>query len=329
MKKGIALIIAVMLLLTITSAALAADVTASYENGMLTVSTSTDGWFRISVDGAGTGRSLTPNVPTLTFEIKLSNGLHTVNISSDTSGGGTTQFMVTDAAPAEPTPTAAPSNPVVQPTYDPTDAENIPNTPSALPTGIPANAVSTRVKVTPKPATCIASGISSTGQTVPALGHCYGVISTNNGLQELRCIRCGRNIQAALNEQIANRFGNILVNNKSRNLGYNARVTLNVPKTVVITIKRPSSGVVLTLDSTLLALMNREGYERIQLINDNANLIIELNQINSTWFPDQEGIVSYLFTLNSTSARSTYKVEAMLDNGQKVESRTYYGVYLK
>ena len=130
MKKIVCLVLALALLLTVGTA-LAEDISmsASYDNGMLTVSTSTTGYFTISVDGDSTARTLTPSTSSLTFAWALEDGSHIVTIESDMLGSASRSIYVgvkPTEVPVEPTaapvePTAAPVEPTAAP-VEPTEA---------------------------------------------------------------------------------------------------------------------------------------------------------------------------------------------------------------
>ena len=120
-----------MLLLAVGSAlAEPAQMRASYDNGLLTVEVFTPGYYTISVDGVGTGRSLTPSVGSLTFAWPREGAWaqdgteHVIYIENDETGVSSYRLRYGEAPVVEPTDTTAP---VVEPTdttapvIDPTD----------------------------------------------------------------------------------------------------------------------------------------------------------------------------------------------------------------
>lgn len=129
MKKIACLLLAAILVIAVgTALADGISVSASYDNGTLSVSTTASGYFTISVDGVGTRRSLTPSVPSLSFNYPLEDGVHTITIANDVLGSASTSVRVgaapTEAPTVEPTvePTAAPTEePTVEPTAAPTE----------------------------------------------------------------------------------------------------------------------------------------------------------------------------------------------------------------
>ncbi|MBR3742650.1 MAG: hypothetical protein IKN04_19715 [Clostridia bacterium] len=137
MKKIACLLLAAILVIAVgTALADGISVSASYDNGTLTVSTTASGYFTISVDGTGTRRSLTPSVPSLSFSYPLEDGIHTVTIESDVIGSASTSLRVGAAPTVAPSvdPTVAPStDPTVEPTVAPTVAPTV--EPTAAPVG--------------------------------------------------------------------------------------------------------------------------------------------------------------------------------------------------
>jgi len=119
-----------MLLLAVGSAlAEPVQMRASYDNGLLTVEVFTPGWYTITVDGVGTGRSLTPSVGSLTFAWPRDGAWaedgtpHSVVLESDELGYVPSYTVRYGEAPVvEPTDTTAPQpTDTTAPVIDPTD----------------------------------------------------------------------------------------------------------------------------------------------------------------------------------------------------------------
>ncbi len=155
MKKLACLIVAALLILAaVTSFADGISVSASYNNGQLTVSTNASAYFTISVDGVGTGKSLTPAVPSFTFAWNLEDGTHTISIDNAVQGGASTTITV-GSAPVEPTePPVEPTEPPVEPTeppVEPTEPPVEPTEPPVEPTEPPVEPTEPPVEPTEPP----------------------------------------------------------------------------------------------------------------------------------------------------------------------------------
>ena len=112
MKKLACLVLAVAMLLSVTTVlADGVSISADYSDGMLTVSTSSTGYFTISVDGYGTARSLTPSASSLTFVYPLEDGYHTVTSESDILGSASRTILVGQALWNPPNPRLNPLTP--------------------------------------------------------------------------------------------------------------------------------------------------------------------------------------------------------------------------
>ena len=333
MKKNLLFLAVLTLLLALTATALAADVSASYNKGKLTVSTTSSGWFTISVDGVGTGRSLTPKVPSLTFEYELANGFHRVSISSMTAGSGSTTFEVTDGKET-PTPSY---KPVWTPTPDPSATKDPKATATPKPTPVPADHDHVPVEIPAVEPTCTKKGQTSglkcalcgeilmQQQSIPALNHSYRVENKSKTNVTYSCVRCGSVLKASLNEPIANRFSNIITNLKDEVLSYQAYPAKNEEKTIVLKLDKETNAAVLTMENSLIAQIIREGYEKVQITKGAFDAVVELNKISRSWFSAKGAIEAYVFTLVPNGG---CKVEAKIA-GDLVAADTFDGVTVK
>lgn len=325
MKKIICTLLALTMVLAMAGTALAADVSASYSNGQLTVSTSTDGWFRISVDGQGTDRSLTPRVPTLTFAYELKDGKHRVSISSDIVGSGSTTIEVKNGksvdsdSSAQPDPTQAP----VAKEHTEHEAEKIPGVPPTC----------TKEGLTEGERCKIGGEILKAQEKVPALGHFYMLTSRANGKVTYCCSRCGDTIKARPTEAIKNRLGSGLLKDATgSSVDYTANAAKDNPTMVQIKAdlsKKPASEIGLYLNTAAIMTFVREGFNTVEFINGKADLTIDLYAITPSWFDTQAPISCYVISTDPAAAEGTLvKVEALVSEDETLEAVQYTGISL-
>ncbi len=111
MKKLLSLLLAGLLLAVCSSAALA-DVSASYSDGKVTVSTDEYGFWEITIDSEWVGYGVGHLHPSNTFSMPLEDGEHKVHIFCPDEGRTITcTFWAGDAQPAD-----APDAPDAEPT---------------------------------------------------------------------------------------------------------------------------------------------------------------------------------------------------------------------
>ena len=328
MKKTVCIILALILSLSVVSVAFAADVTASYADGKLTVSTTANYYFRIIVDGRGTMRSLTPRVPTLTFDYELEDGTHTVSISSDIVGGGSTKITVVngrsqDGADANPTPapTATPEPtpaPHTQHKYEEIEAKEVTCTEDGYTAGI----------------RCALGGEIKEGlEPIYAPGHLYMLVSREKGKAEYRCVRCADTLQVKVTAPVQDRLGYALVKDAEGNrVSYTAKAT-TAYSTVLLIEAAPdqhnTSEIGLYLTPALLEQLAQEGFDRVEFVNGKAYLLIDLNSVSASWFDTDASIQCFVFSTDPAAAEGTrVKVEAQISDAEKLEAADYEGVTL-
>jgi len=327
MKKVVCAFLALTMILAMTATALAADVSASYSNGMLTVSTSSDGWFRISVDGQGTDRSLTPRVPTLTFAYALKDGAHRISISSDIVGSGSTTIQVVNGSSTgeggsqpQPKPTEAP----VIKEHDEHVAETIP---AVEPT-------CTKNGLTEGERCTVGGEILTEQQEIPALGHHYVMQQREGKKVNYRCSRCGDTKKVNYTDAVQNRLGNaLLIDMNGVYVDYTVKPYDAESKVLVITAdlsKEPASEISLYLDTADIVQIIREGFNVIEYVNGKADLVIDLYSISTSWFETESPIQCYVFTTNPSSAEGmVMRVEAQISDTETIPAKTFSGVTLK
>ncbi len=348
MKKTACILIALMMIFASAAAALAADVSASYKNGTLTVSTSSGGYWTINVDGAGTERALSPGSPTLSFSYPLEDGEHRVGIHNDVHGGGSTTIYIRNGVSVEDyvAPTAAPTSkptakptekPDTAPTADPSAAVTEEPAPTIAPAPDPDHTTHTPVAIPGVEATCTKDGLTegyrcaeggeilTPQQVIPALGHRYRVESSSKSNVTYRCVRCDKVLKASPNEQVANRYGNIVKDLNGAVLTYQAAPAKNDEKTIALKLDKAADAAVLTLDNSLIPQIIREGYNKIEIVKGDFDAVVELNKISSAWFSVKGAIENYAFTLVKNGE---CKVEAKIA-GSLVAADTFDGVTVK
>ena len=336
MKKAACILIALMMTFSLAAVAFAADVSASYSNGTLTVSTSTSGYWMIVVDGKGTERALMPSMMTLSFSYPLSDGEHRVRISNDVHGGANTVIYIKNGVSVDGyvAPTAAPTvKPAVTPTAKPGTTEEV--TPAV--TAEPTHTSHTPVVIPAVEATCTKDGLTEgtkcaaggeilvAQQIVPALGHRYRVESATGNSVVYRCVRCDKKLTAGAKDAVANRFGNIVTGLDGAVLTYQAAADKNDGKIIVLKLDQAADAAVLTLESTLIPQIIREGYDRVEIVKGDFDAVVELNRISRSWFPVEGAISAYVFTLVKDGE---CKVEAQTATGLTA-AETFDGVTVK
>ena len=324
MKKTACFLLAMVLMAAVAVPALAADVSASYDHGMLTVSTGANNWFRISVDGTGTGRSLTPKVPTLTFAWDLTDGEHRVSISSDIVGGGSVTIKVIDglsqntdeSGEAAPTPTKQPEK----------IKEHSEHTPEEIPAVEPT---CTKDGLTAGTKCKEGGEILTAQETVPALGHRYIPVSKTGDRITYQCLRCNERLRAGVKEAVKNRLGNIIVDPQGKPVNYKAAQAQKDENVLVLTVEKPFGEATLILDGSLIMQLFREGYDQVEFVNGKADLLIPLKAIQNSWFVTDGPISAYLFSTNpDADFETTLRVEAQVGN-EKVATEQYSDLELK
>ena len=149
MKKIVCLVLALALMLVVSSALAEPSVSASYADGVLSVSGSgIDSYYKVLVDDNDTSRSLTPSSPSVSISIALTDGSHRVTIYNDVHGSASTSIYVgvkPTEAPVVPTeapvvPTEAPVVPTEAPVV-PTEAPVVPTEAPVVPTEAPTGPV--------------------------------------------------------------------------------------------------------------------------------------------------------------------------------------------
>lgn len=317
MKKTICALLTLTLILAITSTALAADVSASYSNGMLTVSTTTDGWFRISVDGQGTDRSVTPRVPTLTFAYELADGSHRISISSDIVGSGSTTIQVVNGVSVN-----GGSENVPKATEAPVIKEHEEHNPESVP-GVEPTCMQNGLTEGTR---CTVGGERLTGlEVLPALGHRYAVVSHNETTNFFECKRCGAKLQAGLKDAVQNRYGNIILNGEGAVADYKAAPSKENERVMTFTLDQATEKIVVTLDNSLIMQIMREGSSQVEIVNGKIVTAIDLYQISPSWFNTAEKVENYIFTVDS---EAQITVQTMV-NGELLTAKTFAGVTVK
>lgn len=320
MKKIACFLLTAVMMAAIAVPALAADVSASYDHGKLTVSTSSSNWYRIVVDGVGTMRSLTPSVPSLTFEYELSDGEHRVGISSDVVGGGTITIKVVNGVSVNGSEdgkgneqSSEPAKPVEHDTHTPVE--------------IPAKEPTCTVNGRTVGQMCKEGGeILLEQEIIPALGHRYAVAGKNGDVITYKCVRCGEIWKAYATDAVENRFGNIVTDKDGNPVSYTAGIKQSNKKVILITVKKPAGKATMALDISLITQLYREGFSSVEFVNGKADLVIPLNSISKSWFGMQEAVISYLFTTDSES--DILRVEGQTYGG-KIGTTQDTGLVLK
>lgn len=343
MKKAVCILIALMMSFAFAAVALAADVSASYKDGTLTVSSTSGGYWMIIVDGKGTERALSPGTPSLSISYPLEDGEHRVSISNDVHGGASTTIYIQNgvSVDAPVTPTTAPTaEPTVKPTDKPTAVPTVPATTepeaTAEPTPDPTPIAQKVVIIPGVDATCTKEGLTEGTRTedgeivkpqqvIPALGHRYRIESTSKTNVTYRCVRCEKTLKAAPGEPVANRYGNIITDLDGAVLTYQAAPSKTDESTMVLKLDKATDAAVLTLDNSLIPQIIREGYDKVEIVKDDFDAVVELNKISRSWFAEKGVVSAYVFTLVKDGE---CKVEAIIA-GTIAAADTFDGVTVK
>ena len=318
MNKFVCFLSVFTALILMMSTAFAAELTASYSDGMLTVSTSSEGYYRIVVDGTGTGYAVSHRSPTYTFAWPLQPGEHTVTITDEYYGTGKTTIIVPGNA-AEPVDTEDKTG------NDKADESEGTNSQSGV------HEHSFEVLPATEP-TCMEKGKSEGYQctdcglvmqdTFPAQGHRYKIVSHNDTTNFFECVRCGNKIQAGLKDAVQNRYGNILVDGNGEALIYQA-----VPGNLIMTLAldEETSQFTLTMDISLIMQFMREGNNQVEIVNGKTVTAIDLYQISPSWFNTTEKVEKYIITIGG---EPQVTVETLI-NGEKLAAETFAGITIE
>lgn len=300
MKRAFIFILIIFTVL-FTSTAFAAD--ATYQNGIITVSTGDSGFFEILIDGVGTGRWVGTGMPSNTFSWELAEGKHTVRLYSPDGDAGSSVSLVVGNA-------------------DTVQSGNESNSDSTDDLSLKEDAAAVIVAVEP---TCIENGISEDGQVIVALGHRYVVVSHNDTTNFFECKRCGAKFQAGLKDAVQNRYGNIILDGEGAVADYKAAPGKENETVMTFTLDQEAEKIVVTLDNSLIMQIMREGSSQVEIVNGKTVTVIDLYQISPSWFNTAEKVETYIFTVDS---EAQITVQTMV-NGELLAAETFAGVTVK
>ena len=197
-----------------------------------------------------------------------------------------------------------------------------------------------------KAATCTEKGLTEASvcavcgtelkahEEIPALGHDYKVVDKSNGRIYYKCSRCGDTFNEKDPNYVAksnkNAYGNILKDTNNVFVDYTAEGNGKILVIKADLSKEYTSEIGMYLDADLIAQIQKEGYTAIEYINGEADIVIELDGIASTWFDTNSAIWCYVFSTDPAAAEGTLvKVEAQISGTDKVPATAFSGVTLK
>ncbi|MBR4332590.1 MAG: hypothetical protein IKP72_07940 [Clostridia bacterium] len=314
MKKYVFLAAVMLVLILSVTAAFAVE--ATYRDGKITVTTGSSGFFEIIIDGTLTDRWVGTGMPSNTFSMKLEDGEHTVRLySPDGDAGSSNKFWVgekpddTPAPEATEAPEAEPTVPVPEHTHV---AELLPE----------EEPTCTKEGKTSGSKCSVCGEVILEQMPIPALGHRYKIVKHNDTTNSYECVRCGNKMQANVNKAVQNRYGNIILNEKGEVANYQAK---GAEQTMVLSLEQAAEQVVLFLDNSLIIQLMREGYTQVEVVNGNADAVIDLSKITPSWFNTTEKVENYIFTIGG---EAQVTVETLI-NGEKLVAETFAGVTVK
>ena len=315
MKKYVFLAAVMLVLILSVTAAFAVE--ATYRDGKITVTTGSSGFYEIIIDGNLTDRWVGTGMPSNTFSMKLKDGQHTVRLySPDGDAGSSNTFWVGEKPADTPAPEATEA-PKAEPTVP--VAPDHTHVPELLPEVEPTCTEEGKTSGTK----CSVCGeVISEQMPVPALGHRYKIVKHNDTTNSFECVRCGDKMQAKANTAVRNRYGNIILNEKGEVANYQAK---GDGQTMVLSLEQAAEQAVLTLDNSLIIQLMREGYTQVEVVNGNADAVIDMQKITPSWFNTTDKVENYIFTFGE---EAQVTVETRI-NGEKLAAETFAGITAK
>jgi len=197
------------------------------------------------------------------------------------------------------------------------------------------------------PASCVKPGLSQyTCQVcgfveqneIPPIGkHNYHIVERTADKIIYKCTVCGDTYSVVNNSPVKNLYGMILMDANLVSVDYTATTSAADEKTLVIVADLSkkeelnlTSEVGMYLTPELIASIKGEGFTRINYINADASIVIELNDITADWFTTDKEIIDFVFSTDPADPEGILvKVEVLVDGSEKVPANEFTGVTLK
>ena len=196
------------------------------------------------------------------------------------------------------------------------------------------------------PATCTEDGLTEGShckycddmtvpqQTVPALGHHYVFSGKNDQITTYVCTNCGALLNRKNQEPVDNLYGKIVKDADGKDVEYEANT--NQEDETILVIVADTSDESLTsekglyINAELLERFADEGFEKINFVNGETGVIIDLAEITNSAFPTDEKVDTYIVSTDpAIEGEKGVKLEALLEGGDRIAADTISGVFLK
>ena len=321
--KKLACFVLTILLLAVWQGVSLADVSASYDNGNLTVSTDEQGFWEITVDDEWIGYWVGRALPNSTIPMKLAEGEHTVTISNpDENRTLTISFWVGEnpaADASQPTSTADSKGPIKL-----ESARYAKGVITIRLSGLRSCAEIwldeeyTGINVTE-------NGETSLLQVLSAGEHTLTLIVPDDAETDSKPVLAvsfhpdGQTLRAALTDLVKNEAGETLSSGLSIDMddeSYLLRVSVD-----------GKPGAVLTIGKDQLKALLDQGLNVIEYVNGKSALRIDLTQITDRWFDASAPVTAYAFSLTAQEDGVQVTVEAQTEKGA-VEASALAGITL-
>ena len=295
----------------------------------------------IWLDGAATSKSVTAD-GTYTLNVNLTEGSHTIMVYDATNNlKGSASFTVDHIAKVVPgkaatcTETGLTDGEVCEICGKELKAQEVIPMIDHTPKAVEGKAATCTEKGLTEASVCAVCGTElKAHEEIPALGHDYKVVDKSNGRIYYKCSRCGDTFNEKDPNYVAksnkNAYGNILKDTNNVFVDYTAEGNGKILVIKADLSKEYTSEIGMYLDADLIAQIQKEGYTAIEYINGEADIVIELDGIASTWFDTNSAIWCYVFSTDPAAAEGTLvKVEAQISGTDKVPATAFSGVTLK
>ncbi len=316
MKKLLSLLLAGLLLAVCSSAALA-DVSASYSDGKVTVSTDEYGFWEITIDSEWVGYWVGHLHPSHTFSMKLEDGEHKVRIfCPDEARTVTSTFWVGDAQPSDAPDAEPTARPDANPDAEPADESGVNPEPTATPepTGpVMLNGVSYATGVLKLQV----SGLrryaevwmdgENTGLTVTENGEVSLIKLLDEGehtlalyvpaYDELDSADFSAAAFTPKAEALRDVIPSLVKNEAGEILGSGLVIDRDEISYLLRVSVDSKSDAVLTIEKEQLQALLDQGLNIIEYVNGKAALRIDLTKISDEWFETEAPVTAYRFFL--------------------------------
>ena len=343
MKKALCVFLAAALLLAAAPAL--AEISVSWADGTLTVSTTdTVGMNIILIDGEETGKYVGDTSPSQTFSVPEDGKTHRVTTIPYFGANGGSASFVAGGAPVVELPEDWDEGEVtLAPTCeedgailytdknhpDKTRTEIIPalgHQPETIPGTEPT---CTETGLTDGEQCAVCGEILKAQETIPALGHDYVEQTASLTVKELTCSRCGAAAYTEAYDAIRNLYGGILRNARGENVDYDASYDVLSRDTLIITALVDQedeswvSQIGMYLSDEVIALIQAEAFGKVCFVNEDAQLTFALADLTAELFGADQ-VDEYVITLDPRAEDGCLvSLEAAVAEDQRIAAESF------